>query len=70
MSVVEMKNVSKKFKNRVIFENVNITIEEGKIIGVVGENGCGKSVLCFREKLMCLIRKLEEMSMFLKILGF
>ena len=45
MSVVEMKNVSKKFKNRVIFENVNITIEEGKIIGVVGENGCGKSVL-------------------------
>ncbi len=43
--VVEVKNVSKSFKNREIFKNVSLSVKEGTIVGITGENGCGKTVL-------------------------
>lgn len=48
--MIELKNISKEFKNKRIFERVNLTIETGKCVGITGENGCGKSVLM---KLIC-----------------
>ena len=45
MNKLEVKNVCKHFKNRTIFENINLEFESGKIYGIVGPNGCGKSVL-------------------------
>ncbi len=48
--MIELRNISKEFKNKRIFEGVNLTIETGKCIGIIGENGCGKSVLM---KLIC-----------------
>lgn len=41
---IEVNNLSKKFKNNIIFENVNMSFETGKIYGIVGLNGSGKSV--------------------------
>lgn len=47
--VIETKNLTKYFKTpRGLLhavESVNLTIEEGKTIGVVGESGCGKTTL-------------------------
>ena len=47
---IEVKNVSKKFKDAEILKNVNLTFENGKIYGLIGRNGSGKSVLL---KLLC-----------------
>lgn len=42
---VELKNVEKSFKDNVILTNVNLVFESGKIYGLAGRNGSGKSVL-------------------------
>ena len=42
MSIVEIKNISKKFGNKEALKNVSLTIEEGKIIGLLGTNGGGE----------------------------
>lgn len=49
-NMIEIKNVTKFFKNEKIFENLNLVLEENKIYGFVGRNGSGKSVLF---KLIC-----------------
>ncbi len=41
--MIELKEVSKKYLNQFALEGVNLTLPVGKIIGVVGENGSGKS---------------------------
>lgn len=43
MSVLEVKNLTKKFGKRVILDQVSITLEEGEVVGLVGPNGAGKS---------------------------
>lgn len=43
--LLECKNVTKKFDNKVILDNVNLEIEKGKIYGLLGKNGVGKSTL-------------------------
>ncbi len=47
---IEFKNVNKKFKKISILENVNLKFENGKIYGLIGRNGSGKSVFL---KLLC-----------------
>lgn len=45
MKVLELRNVSKKIKNKQIIKDVSLDIEEGEILGLVGPNGAGKSTL-------------------------
>lgn len=45
MSEIELKNISKKFKNRLIFEELNLKVEKGSTVGIIGSNGVGKSIL-------------------------
>ena len=45
MELVKCENVSKKFGNKVILEDINLTIPRGKIVGLLGRNGTGKSTL-------------------------
>lgn len=42
---IQLKNISKHFKQQVLFDNISINFSGNKIIGIVGENGSGKSVL-------------------------
>ena len=42
---VEVKNVTKQFKETTALKNVNVSFEKGKIYGVVGRNGSGKTVM-------------------------
>ena len=43
--VVELKNIHKMLKNRLVLDNVNLVFESGNIYGVIGENGSGKTML-------------------------
>ena len=46
MNVLECKNLKKAYKKgNFVLNNFNICIPEGKIIGLLGPNGCGKSTL-------------------------
>lgn len=42
-SYFEMNNVSKRFDNTVALSNINLTIDQNQIVGLIGENGAGKS---------------------------
>lgn len=44
-SGIIIDNLTKEFKNQVVLKNVNATLEMGKIYGIVGRNGSGKTVL-------------------------
>lgn len=45
MELVQCKNLYKKFDNQEILKNINLTIPKGKIIGLLGKNGMGKTTL-------------------------
>lgn len=46
MSVLECRNLTKAYKRGWnVLDNLNLSIPEGKIIGLLGPNGCGKSTL-------------------------
>lgn len=45
MSYIEVKNYTKKIKDNVILDNINLILEKGKIYGFVGRNGSGKTML-------------------------
>ena len=45
MKAIEVRNLTKIIKRRVILDNVNLEIEEGKIYGFYGRNGSGKTML-------------------------
>lgn len=42
---IELKNISKKYGERIIIDDFNYIFTAGDRIGIVGENGCGKSTL-------------------------
>tara|TARA_Y100000590_G_scaffold426452_1_gene535556 strand:- start:2446 stop:3177 length:732 start_codon:yes stop_codon:yes gene_type:complete len=43
LKAIEINNLNKKFKETLAVKNLNFTINKGKIIGLLGPNGCGKS---------------------------
>lgn len=43
--MIELKNMTKKFKNRSLFQQLNMKIQSNKVSIILGENGAGKTTL-------------------------
>ena len=43
--MIQVRNVTKKYGNKVVVDNVSVDIEKGKITSLIGPNGAGKSTL-------------------------
>lgn len=44
-TTINLKNITKIIQGNEIIKNVNLDFESGNIYGIVGGNGCGKSIL-------------------------
>ncbi|QCX32780.1 amino acid ABC transporter ATP-binding protein [Caloramator sp. E03] len=56
MYMIEAKNVTKRFDDLVVFENININVKKGEVLVIIGPSGSGKSTF-----LRCL-NHLEEVD--------
>ena len=45
MSVLQVEHVQKSFGNKLVLDDISLTISAGECLGVVGLSGCGKSTL-------------------------
>ncbi len=53
---IEIINITTKFKNNIVHNELNLSISKGERIGIIGRNGSGKTVL------LSVISKLKEVS--------
>ena len=44
-NILKTKDITKKYSNAIILDNINMTIEKGDIYGLIGKNGAGKTTL-------------------------
>ena len=44
MSLIEVKGLCKSFGKLEVLRDVNLSVEEGERIAIIGGSGCGKSV--------------------------
>ena len=44
-TVLEIKNLSKSFAKNKVLENISLTVKRGAVVGLMGENGAGKSTM-------------------------
>ena len=51
MSLLELKNVGKDYGSQVVLERLNVSVDEGEFITIVGASGCGKTT--FLKMLLC-----------------
>lgn len=45
MAILEIKDLHKKYHNNIVLDGIDLTINQGDIIGIVGPSGTGKSTL-------------------------
>lgn len=43
--MIEIKNLSKRFGEHILFENYNMTVNDGEFAIIIGNSGCGKTTL-------------------------
>lgn len=45
MAIIEVKNITKRFNDKLVLDNISYEVEQGEIFGFIGPNGAGKSTL-------------------------
>lgn len=62
MAMLRVENISKSFGSLKVLQNVNLTVETGERIAVIGKSGCGKSVFL---RLLELLEQPDEGRIFI-----
>ena len=62
MTVLSLKNVSKRFGGVLAVDDLDLTVDEGEIVGLIGPNGSGKSTTI---NLICGVFPMDEGSIYL-----
>ncbi len=44
-NMIEIKHVSKRIKQTVLLDDINLLLKDGTVYGIIGENGSGKTML-------------------------
>ncbi|WP_160669918.1 ABC transporter ATP-binding protein [Clostridium sp. C8-1-8] len=57
MNIVEVNNITKRFNDKLVLDNVSFNIKKGEVFGLLGPNGAGKSTLI---NLMVGLLKLDK----------
>jgi ABC-2 type transport system ATP-binding protein len=42
MPIIDVKNLHKRYGDRVVLQDVSFSVEEGEIFGILGPNGAGR----------------------------
>ena len=45
MEILKVENITKKFSDKVILDNISFDINKGEILSIIGPSGCGKTTL-------------------------
>jgi len=61
-TILEIKNISKRYDDKVLFKNFNHNFQKLERIGIIGINGCGKTTL-----LKCIMEEIEPDSGSIKV---
>ena len=60
--MIKIKNLNKHFKDRIIFENLNLELPNIGLVAILGDSGSGKTTLlnCLYYMLTCNFEKLKD----------
>lgn len=57
MKILEIKNMNKRYGSKLVLNDINLSVNSGEIVGLIGKNGSGKSTLM---KAVCQLIKIDE----------
>ena len=62
MSLIEVKGLRKSFGSLEVLKGIDLTVEQGERIAIIGGSGCGKSVFL---RSLCLLEKPDAGQIFI-----
>lgn len=62
--IIKVEDLIKKFKEKIVLDHFNLSLEKGDVLGLIGSNGCGKTT-----SIMCMLSLLRYDSGTIEVFG-